>query len=116
MKSIQSLIVGIIIMTTQAWADTPQQRWVGDVPIMPSMTIEKGLGFAFDNADGRIVTIYLSGAEGQDAITAYYDQALDPLGWQKTEIRKWSRGKELLEIKKTKAAGVPLWKITLRPQ
>ena len=99
-----------------AHAESPQQKWVGDVPIMPSLTIEKGLGFAFDNADGRIVTIYLSGTAKAEKVAAYYQQALEPLGWQKDSQRRWKREGEVLEINTTTAAGVPLWKITLRPQ
>lgn len=101
---------------TDSVAQIQQQRWVGDVPIMPDMTIEPGLGFAFDSADGRIVTIYLSGTTDQSALLAYYTQALEPLGWRKANPRQWVRESEILEIKQTQAAGIALWKITLRPE
>ena len=119
MKQITVLFISVVVltfMTGRIWAETPQHKWVGDVPIMPSLTIEKGLGFAFDNADGRIVTIYLSGEMDKKSITTYYTQALDPLGWQRKGNSKWARGNEMLEIKETQAAGIALWKITLRPQ
>ena len=62
-----------------------QAKWVGDVPIMPQLTIEPGLGFAFDNPEGRIVTIYLTGDANPNQVMAYYDQALIPLGWIKKD-------------------------------
>lgn len=111
---VMGLTAGLALDTVNA--ETQQQKWVGDVPIMPTLVIEKGLGFAFDNAEGRIVTIYLSGITGQAELTRYYTDALDPLGWKKVDQRKWSREAEILEIKETKAAGVALWKITLRPE
>ena len=109
-------VMAMGLATGPTGAETLQQKWVGDVPIMPSLTIEKGLGFAFDNTEGRIVTIYLSGAMEQEDVTQYYTKALKPLGWIKTDDRKWSRESEILEIKAIKAASVALWKITLRPE
>ena len=89
-------------------------EWVGDVPIMPQLVIEPGLGFAFDNPEGRIVTIYIKGQAHADDIMAYYRQALAPLGWTQLEARLWTRGREHLMIIKTATAD--LWKIALRPQ
>lgn len=100
---------------TQAEA-TDQAKWVGDVPIMPELTIKQGLGFAFDNPEGRIVTIYLSGNAPHEDIVAYYDQALLPLGWKKKNNQEWHRRDESLTLLKTASAGTGLWKIMLRPE
>ena len=110
-------LIGVLMISPLAAAeDIPQAQWVGDLPIMPSLEIEKGLGFAFDNPEGRIVTIYLSGgAEPQD-VFAYYDIALAPLGWEKTDRRQWRRQGESLSIHKTPTAATDLWKIMLRPE
>ena len=40
-----------------AHAETMQQGWVGDLPIMRGMRIEPELGFAFDSPGGRIVLV-----------------------------------------------------------
>ena len=94
----------------------PQVQWVGDVPIKPDLTIEPGLGFAFDSPEGRVVMVLLNGAVSPGEISAYYDQALEPLGWEKTGTMRWRRDGEMLLINETEAAGSTLWKITLRPE
>ena len=91
-------------------------KWVGDVPIMPQLSIEPGLGFAFDNPEGRIVTIYLTGDTDPNQVMAYYDQALIPLGWIKKDTYIWHRRNESLTINKTPSAIKALWKIMLRPK
>ena len=91
-------------------------KWVGDVPIMPQLAIEPGLGFAFDNPEGRIVTIYLTGDANPNQVMAYYEQALIPLGWVKKDTYIWHRRNESLTINKTPSAIKALWKIMLRPK
>ena len=91
-------------------------KWVGDVPIMPQLAIEPGLGFAFDNPEGRIVTIYLTGDANPNKVMAYYEQALIPLGWVKKDTYIWHRRNESLTINKTPSAIKALWKIMLRPK
>lgn len=103
-------------IAASAFAENIQAKWVADVPIMPALMVEKGLGFAFDNPDGRIVTIYLSGDISKEKVSSYYDQALEPLGWTQVGNSKWIRDAEILKLTTTTAAGVSLWKITLRPE
>ena len=107
----------IVLMPQSMKADTlDHATWVGDVPIMPQLTIEPGLGFAFDNPEGRIVTIYLTGDIDPNQVMAYYDQALIPLGWIKKDTYIWHRRNESLTINKTPSAIKALWKIMLRPK
>ena len=106
--------VGALVASTSA--ETVQSRWVADVPIMPDMVIEQGLGFAFDNPDGRIVTIYRSGDVSEANVRSYYAQALEPLGWTQISSKRWKREQEIHQVSTTSAAGVSLWKITLRPE
>ena len=49
-----------------AHAETMQQGWVGDLPIMRGMRIEPELGFAFDSPGRRIVlaTIHTARTDG----------------------------------------------------
>ena len=118
--SVPLIWAGILIavmMPASSHAETPDQaKWVGDVPIMPALTIEKGLGFAFDNPEGRIVTIYLNGDAHPDQVMAYYKQALIPLGWVQSTPNIWQRRNETLTINKTPSALKDLWKIMLRPK
>ena len=109
--------IAIVVMPLTVKAEIPDQaKWVGDVPIMPLLSIEKGLGFAFDNPEGRIVTIYLTGDADPNQVMAYYDQALIPLGWIKKDTYIWHRRNESLTINKTPSAIKALWKIMLRPK
>ena len=109
--------MALALMPAPIKAETADHaKWVGDVPIMPELSIEQGLGFAFDNPEGRIVTIYLSGDTARDQVMDYYDQALVPLGWIKRDAHIWHRRNESLTINKTPSAIKALWKIMLRPK
>ena len=112
--SMNDMIAGGPISSAQA--ETSPATWVADVPIMPLLDIEKGLGFAFDNPEGRVVTIYLSGKAERNRVMAYYDQALAPLGWTKQSNNLWHRRNESLTINKTPSATLDLWKIMVRPK
>ena len=70
-------LTGLILASLPLQADTPQQGWVGDLPIMSGMNIEPELGFAFDSPGGRIVLVFAAAEDSPDAILAYYDAALD---------------------------------------
>ena len=98
-----------------AHAETLQQKWIGDVPIMAGLDVETGLGFAFDSADGRIVMIYTSGDVAPAKVETYYAQALPPLGWEAVDARIWRRGAERLTITHVKTTPLTLWKIAITP-
>ena len=106
-----------LLPAAAAVAQAPKQiEWVGDLPVMPGLAIESGLGFAFDSPEGRIVTIYLGGAVDPAALDGYYAQALDPLGWEPLDSRAWRREGETLTFSQVSAAGATLWKVTIRPE
>jgi hypothetical protein len=112
------MLMAMSMVTVGVFAQTssPQAKWVGDLPIMPSLSIEAGLGFAFDSPEGRIVIIYLSGAARADEVAAYYDIALDPLGWTNNGGGSWTREGESLTIAKTTAGTAELWKLKISPE
>ncbi|MGB0180279.1 MAG: hypothetical protein ACPHW3_08575 [Candidatus Puniceispirillales bacterium] len=105
-----------LMLATPVMAETAQQRWIGDVPIMESMTIESDLGFAFDSPDGRIVVIYVSGMSNQSHLQDYYDMALIPLGWAMLAELEWKRESERLVITPAKVGDANLWKIAIMPE
>ena len=74
--ALRTLFVLSLLAVAPAHANTPQQRWVGDLPIMDGMTIEPELGFAFDSPSGRIVLVFAAATASEAAILAYYDSAL----------------------------------------
>ena len=114
MGALRILFALSFLATAPACADTPQQRWVGDLPIMDGMTIEPELGFAFDSPSGRIVLVFAAATDSEAAILAYYDSALASLGWQGGG-GSWTRGSESLLLEQVATSAGRLWRIRLSP-
>ena len=104
----------MIILAGTATADTPQQGWVGDLPIMQGMAIEPQLGFAFDSPEGRIVQVFATGPSENTSVISYYNAALAGLGWAGADGR-WQRDGEVLVISQVEMASGRLWRIRLSP-
>ena len=98
-----------------AKAETQQQRWAGEVPIMQGWQIEPELGFAFDSPNGRIVMIFASTPADEDDIMAFYGQTLAQLGWI-GGTGNWVRDAEKLVIGKVQTARGALWRLMLQPR
>ncbi|XDZ65542.1 hypothetical protein AB8880_11555 [Alphaproteobacteria bacterium LSUCC0684] len=120
MKTLLACLMILMALTTLPGevraTDLPQTKWVGDLPISPELDVEPGLGFAFESPTGRIVMIYLSGTMTGGEISAYYDQALPPLGWTPTGAMSWARQGERLRLEEVATAAGRLWKIMLQPE
>ena len=114
MHAIRTLFALFLLVMAPAHADTPQQQWVGDLPIMEGMTIEPELGFAFDSPSGRIVLVFAAATDNESAILAYYDAALASLGWQGGG-GNWNRGSESLTLGQVDTSVGRLWRIRLSP-
>ena len=112
--ALRTLFALSLLAMAPAHADTPQQRWVGDLPIMDGMTIEPELGFAFDSPSGRIVLVFAAAMDSEAAILAYYDSALASLGWQGGG-GSWNRGSESLTLGQVDTSVGRLWRIRLSP-
>ena len=114
MHAIRTLFALFLLAMAPAHADTPQQQWVGDLPIMEGMTIEPELGFAFDSPSGRIVLVFAAATDSESAILAYYDAALASLGWQGGG-GNWNRSSESLTLGQVDTSVGRLWRIRLSP-
>ena len=114
MHALRTLVALSLLAMAPAHADTPQQRWVGDLPIMDGMTIEPELGFAFDSPEGRIVQVFATGPLENATVISYYNAALAGLGWAGADGR-WQRDGEVLVISQVKMASGRLWRIRLSP-
>ena len=113
-RSAALLVAMLGVFVAPAHAETMQQGWVGDLPIMSGMTIEPELGFAFDSPGGRIVLVFAAAADSEDTVLAYYDAALASLGWQGGG-GSWSRGGESLTLAQVDTSVGRLWRIRLSP-
>ena len=109
-----ALAMAALVTVMPARADSLQQGWVGDLPIMSGMTIEPELGFAFDSPGGRIVLVFAAADDSADAIFAYYNTALVSLGWQGGG-GSWNRDGESLTLAQVDTSVGRLWRIRLSP-
>ena len=98
-----------------AHAETMQQGWVGDLPIMHGMRIEPELGFAFDSPGGRIVLVFAATTSDRQDVLAYYNDALTSLGWSGGD-GNWVRGDESLGLAQVDTSVGRLWRIRLSPR
>ena len=110
-----TLLAATIVGGGKARADSLQQQWVGDLPIMAGMTIEPELGFAFDSPSGRIVLVFASSSADPEGVMAYYNDALSSLGWVGSD-GSWERGRELLGLAQVDTSTGRLWRIRLSPR
>lgn len=110
-----TLFATIFLAGADARAESPQQQWVGDLPIMAGMTIEPELGFAFDSPGGRIVLVFVSSSAGSDGVLAYYNDALASLGWAGAN-GNWERDDESLSLAQVDTSVGRLWRIRLSPR
>ena len=96
-------------------AETMQQGWVGDLPIMHGMRIEPELGFAFDSPGGRIVLVFAATTSDETDVLTYYNDALTSLGWRGGD-GAWVRGDESLGLAQVDTSMGRLWRIRLNPR
>ena len=102
------------LQTSQA-AESQQHTWVGDLPIMPALSVEPALGFAFDSPNGRIVMVFASSAVAAPDIMRFYNESLSAIGWTGGD-GSWRRGSEALLISEVTTAAGRLWRLMVRPQ
>ena len=108
------MLASTSLQTSQA-AESQQHAWVGDLPIMPALSVEPALGFAFDSQNGRIVMVFASSAAAAPDIMRFYNESLPAIGWTGGD-GSWRRGSEALLISEVTTAAGRLWRFMVRPQ
>ena len=108
------MLASASLQTSQA-AESQQHSWVGDLPIMPALSVEPALGFAFDSPNGRIVMVFASSAAAAPDIMRFYNESLPAIGWTGGD-GSWRRGSEALLISEVTTAAGRLWRLMVRPQ
>ena len=108
------ILASTSLQASQA-AESQQHSWVGDLPIMPALSIEPALGFAFDSPNGRIVMVFASSAAAAPDIMRFYNESLPAIGWTGGD-GSWRRGSEALLISEVTTAAGRLWQLMVRPQ
>ncbi len=71
---------------------------IADLPLPDGVAEQADKSTMFDAPMGRIVTAYASGQADADDVRDFYDDALPPLGWDKTGEGSFRRKAEVLKI------------------
>ena len=92
------LVAGaLLLVTIPAWAVTYLSA-IADLPLPDGLAEQTDKSTVFDAPMGRIVTAYASGKVAADDVRDFYDDALPPLGWEKTGEGSFRRKAEVLKI------------------
>lgn len=68
---------------------------LGDVPLMPGLSIVEKDGVDFDAPGGRIVEVTAAGTVARDAVLSFYRHSLPPLGWTGRNLVYQREGEKL---------------------
>jgi hypothetical protein len=71
---------------------------IADLPLPDGLAEQTDKSTVFDAPLGRIITAYASGTVDADDVRDFYDDALPPLGWEKTGEGSFRRKAEVLKI------------------
>lgn len=80
-----------------AWA-TEYFSEIADLPVADGLAEQKDKSTVFDAPLGRIVTAYATGKVAAEDVLDFYDDALPPLGWERTGEGTYHRKAETLKI------------------
>ena len=108
------VLVALGSLSSSQAAQSQQQSWIGDVPIMSDLSVEPALGFAFDSPNGRIVMIFASSKANATDILGFYNESLAAIGWVGGD-GEWRRGLETLLISEVSTKAGRLWRLMVRP-
>ena len=71
---------------------------IADLPLPDGLAEQTDKSTVFDAPLGRIITAYATGTVDADEVRDFYDDALPPLGWEKTGEGSFRRKAEVLKI------------------
>ncbi|MGF1630481.1 MAG: hypothetical protein ACFCUT_13490 [Kiloniellaceae bacterium] len=71
---------------------------IPDLPLMPGLQALPDNGLVFDKPGGRIVEAFAEGGMTPQSVTAFYDETLPQLGWQREAPGAYLREGERLRL------------------
>jgi hypothetical protein len=80
---------------TEAAAPAAFIERLGDVPLMPGLSIVEKDGVDFDAPGGRIVEVTAAGTVPRAAVLGFYRRSLPPLGWDGQNLVYHREGERL---------------------
>ena len=96
----RSLLIAVIFalgLGGTAWA-VEYFSAIADLPVADGLTEQRDKSTVFDAPLGRIVTAYATGKVDAEDVLDFYDDALPPLGWERTGEGTYHRKAETLKI------------------
>ncbi|WP_340116496.1 hypothetical protein [Pelagibius sp. 7325] len=102
-----------------AQAQNDAERYVAgipDLPLMPGLEALPDSGVVFDKPGGRIVEAFAQGNVSPPSVTAFYDETLPQLGWQREALGVYLREGERLQLAFSQDAGKITLHFRLLPQ
>jgi hypothetical protein len=90
-------VLVLLVFSSAAWAVSYLSA-IADLPLPDGLTEQADKSTVFDAPLGRIITAYATGTVAADDVRDFYDDALPPLGWQKTGEGSFRRKAEVLKI------------------
>jgi hypothetical protein len=97
MLSAAALCILLLVLAAPAFAVTYLSA-IADLPLPDGVAEQADKSTVFDAPMGRIVTAYAAGQADADDVRDFYDDALPPLGWEKTGEGSFRRKAEVLKI------------------
>lgn len=92
------LFAVLLLVSVPAFAAVEYSTVIDDLPLMTGMAEAAADALVFDDATGRIVDTYAETKAEREAVLAFYDTALPPLGWTKSADASFVRDGERLRI------------------
>jgi hypothetical protein len=89
---------------------------IPDLPLKPGLEALPDSGVVFDKPGGRIVEAFAQGDVSPQSVTAFYDETLPQLGWQREAPGVYLREGERLQLAFSQDAGRITVHFRLLPQ
>ena len=84
-----------------------------DVPLMDNLLVDENESFSFDTPAGQIMTFVAKTRNSVKEVRAFYEIALQELGWKKVSATRYKRDQDELELQISELKGQTLVKIQL---
>ncbi|MDJ0949816.1 MAG: hypothetical protein QNJ94_12940 [Alphaproteobacteria bacterium] len=112
------VLLAVLLLVSPAGLRAEFIEPLGDVPLMPGLTVASDYGVSFDSPSGRIVEAMAydeSGRLAPEAVAAFYAKSLPQLGWTTIGINTYRREGEVLRLELGREGGKLRVRYFLKP-
>ncbi len=108
------LFLILLLLNTNAFAAEYIES-LGDIPLMPELTIHNEQTMIFDAPEGRVVQVTAT-SDTNIPVAAFYAQSLPELGWKTNSENSYYREGEHLDISTQKDGSGVRVTFSLKPE